>query len=72
MQQVDLNQETRSLTWTDGILKFPCGVKVDISEEKIKWILKMFKHESNGDELIRIGKTTIPKNVAFHVKSHLT
>jgi hypothetical protein len=72
MQQVDLNPETRTLTWTEGTIKFPCGVKVEVTAEKIKWIMKMFKHESNGEEIIRVGKTTVPKNVAFHIKSHLT
>jgi len=67
-----MNSNERTLRWENGILTFPCGVKVKISADKIKWLMEMFKHKNNGDELIKIGQTTIPKNVAGHLRSHLT
>ena len=69
-----MNDEIRMLKWQDGILKFPCGVKVDISEEKIKKLFTMFKvDESLINQLITTGQgTPIPKGKAFQIKSHLT
>ena len=67
-----MNPETRTLNYREGVLKFPCGVKVEIAPEKLKWIFKMFKYEKNGIDLVDKGQTTIPKSVAFHIKSHLT
>lgn len=69
-----MNDEVRLLKWNDGVLKFPCGVKVDISEEKIKKLFTMFKvDESLINQLITTGQgTPIPKGKAFQIKSHLT
>ena len=69
-----MNDEVRLLKWNDSVLKFPCGVKVDISEEKIKKLFTMFKvDESLINQLITTGQgTPIPKGKAFQIKSHLT
>lgn len=67
-----MNPETRTLRWSKGILKFPCGVTVEITDEKIKWLFEMFKYKANGIEIVEKGKTTIPKSTAFHIKGHLT
>ena len=69
-----MNDEIRMLKWQDGILKFPCGVKVEISEDKIRKLFTMFKvDESLINQLITTGQgTPIPKGKAFQIKSHLT
>jgi hypothetical protein len=67
-----MNPETRTLVWRAGELKFPCGVRVKVTAEKIQWVFKVFKYEGAGREIVEKGQTTIPKSVAFHIKSHLT
>ena len=69
-----MNDEIRMLKWQDGILKFPCGVKVEISEDKIRKLFTMFKvDESLINQLITTGQgIPIPKGKAFQIKSHLT
>jgi len=67
-----LNPESRTLVWRLGTLKFPCGVRVEISEEKIKWVFEIFKYKANGVQIVEQGSTTIPKAVAFQIKSYLT
>ncbi len=72
MQQKVLNPESRTLVWRMGTLKFPCGVRVDVAEDKIKWVFEVFKHKAAGIEIVEKGQTTIPKGVAFQIKSYLT
>lgn len=69
-----MDDSVRMLRWDKGILKFPCGVKVEISEEKIRRLFTMFKvDESLINQLITTGQgTPIPKGKAFQIKSHLT
>lgn len=68
-----MNDEVRMLRWDDGILKFPCGVKVEISEEKIRRLFSLFKLEKEIDKMIKgSDAVAIPKGKAFQIKSHLT
>lgn len=63
----------RILTWNDGILKFPCGVKVEIEEEKLRKIFTMFKLEQKDiDGLFSNGSITIQKGKAFQLRNHIT
>lgn len=68
-----MNDQVRMLKWNDGILKFPCGVTVEISEEKIKKLFIIFKLENEINQMIASGGLVeIPKSKAFQIKSHLT
>lgn len=68
-----MNDQVRLLKWNDGILKFPCGVTVEISEEKIKKIFTLFKLENEINKMVETGGLVeIPKSKAFQIKSHLT
>ena len=67
-----MNPETRTLVWRDGVLKFPCGVRINVDEKKIKWIFEVFKYKSSGIEIVNKGQTTIPKSAAYHIKNYLT
>lgn len=68
-----MNDEIRMLKWQDGILKFPCGVKVEISEDKIRKLFTQFKLEKEIDLMVSSNNAVaIPKGKAFQIKSHLT
>jgi|688.fasta_scaffold998454_1 hypothetical protein len=62
----------RTLKWSDGILKFPCGVTVELDEKQLKKLLTAFKLESEIDNMINNGSMTIAKGRAFQIKHHLT
>jgi hypothetical protein len=67
-----MDDSVRTLRWSDGVFKFPCGVKADLTEEKMIKLLKMFKLDEQIDNMIKIGSMTIPKGKAFQIKCHLT
>lgn len=67
-----MDDSVRTLRWVDGIFKFPCGIKVEISEEKLIKLLTAFKLENEIDNMINNGSMTIPKGKAFQIKSHIT
>ncbi len=68
-----MNDQMRLLKWSNGILKFPCGVTVEISEEKIRRLFTLFKLESEINKMIESSALVeIPKSKAFQIKSHLT
>jgi hypothetical protein len=63
----------RILKWSAGILKFPCGVTVEISEEKMRKLLTMFKLENGDiDNLFTSGEITMAKGKAFQIRHHVT
>ena len=65
-------RDLRTFRWCDNVLKFPCGIKINITAEKINKIFGMFKIPKNGEELVSTGQTTMPKGVAFQIKGYLT
>lgn len=67
-----MDDSIRTLRWNDGIFKFPCGVTAEVSEPQLVKLLTMFKLTDKIDEMKNDGKMTIPKAVAFQIKSHLT
>ena len=72
MKQQLVAEETRKLTYSDSVLKFPCGVKVEIEVGKLVSLCKLFKCESFGKQLTENGVSEVPKSVAFNLKSYLT
>lgn len=64
--------DIRILKWHDGILKFPCGVKVEITAEKLAKVFTMFKLEDEIKNIIEKGEATLKKGRAFQIKAYLT
>ena len=67
-----MDDSVRVLRWADGIFKFPCGVKVELSEEQMVKLLTMFRLQDEIAGMLKNGQMTIPKGRAFQIKSHLT
>jgi hypothetical protein len=69
-----MDDSIRRLRWDNGVLKFPCGVKVEISEEKVRRLFSLFKVDAKLiDHMIKSNESIpIPKGTAFQIKSHLT
>lgn len=67
-----MDDTVRTLRWSEGVFKFPCGVKVNLSESQLKKLLTMFKLEDQIENMINNGQMTIPKGKAFQIKCHLT
>lgn len=54
-----------------NVFTFPCGIKVDITEEKLKWIFALFKLTKEYETLARLGAVQIPIGSARQIKSYL-
>lgn len=67
-----MDDSVRTLRWSNGIFKFPCGIKVELSESQLVKLLTMFRLENEIDSMIKNGSMTISKGRAFQIKSHLT
>lgn len=67
-----MDDTVRTLRWSEGVFKFPCGVKVNLSEGQLTKLLTMFKLEDQIENMINNGQMTIPKGKAFQIKCHLT
>ena len=67
-----MDDTVRTLKWSDGVFKFPCGVKVNLSESQLTKLLTMFKLEDQIQNMFNNGQMTIPKGKAFQIKCHLT
>jgi len=53
------------------IFTFPCGVKINISEEKLKWVFALFKLTKEYETLIKLSVVDIPLGSARQIKSYL-
>lgn len=71
MEYVPL-KDIRTLKWSEGVLKFPCGVTVSITAEKLTKLFGMFKVPTQAESLIKTGKADLVKGTAFQIKDHLT
>jgi hypothetical protein len=68
-----MDDSIRMLKWCNGILKFPCGVKIKINEDKIRKIFTLFKLEKEIEEMIKTNDlVAIPKGAAYQIRNHLT
>lgn len=67
-----MDDSVRTLKWSNGIFKFPCGIEVKLTEKKLIWILNTFKLEEEMDNIFNTGQMTIPKEKAFQIRSYLT
>lgn len=67
-----MDDTVRKLRYEGGLIKFPCGVKIEVSEEKLKWIFDLFKLQKEFEKIISTQAVTIPKPKAFQIKSYLT
>jgi len=54
-----------------GIYTFPCGVKISITAEKLKWVYELFKISKEYDTLIKLSVVDIPIGSARQIKSYL-
>lgn len=66
-----MDENSRTIRWIDGHLKFPCGVKVELTEKKLKWVLTTFKLTNELEELLSDGKMTISRSTTFQLRSYL-
>ncbi len=67
-----MDDSVRTLRWSDGIFKFPCGVKVELNEEQLKKLLTSFRLEGEINNMLTTGSMTISKGRAYQIKCHLT
>ncbi len=65
--------ETKNLRYDKqkNIFTFPCGVKIDITEDKLKWIFTLFKLTAEFETLVRMGAVEIPIGSARQIKNYL-
>ena len=65
--------ETKNMRYDKqkGIFTFPCGVKIEVTEEKLKWIYTLFKLTSEFEKLMKFGEGIIPQNAARQIKMYL-
>lgn len=70
--EATMDKNQRTLKWCDDVLKFPCGIKVNITAEKLRKIFGMFKVPEKAEEMITTGQSTLQKGRAFQIKDHLT
>ena len=54
-----------------SIFTFPCGLKIDIAVDKLDWIFKLFKLESEFKKLSTVGYAEIPVGSARQLKNYL-
>jgi hypothetical protein len=67
-----MDDTVRTLKWSEGIFKFPCGVRVELDQNQLTKLLTMFRLEDQLSNMINQGAMTIPKGKAFQIKCHLT
>lgn len=67
-----MDDSVRTLKWSENIFKFPCGVKVDMTQEQLVKLLTLFRLEDQLQNMLTRGEMTIPKGRAFQIKCHLT
>jgi len=53
------------------IYTFPCGVEINIAEDKLKWVYALFKITNEFETLIKFGVVDIPIGSARQIKSYL-
>jgi len=64
--------DVRYLKWSNGVLIFPCGDTVKITEEKIRKVFTLFKVSVEIDKMITTGELIpIKKSIVFQIKAHL-
>jgi len=63
--------ETRDLRYENGKMKFPCGLQIEISENKVKWIYGIMKLTKEFETMMKFGVATIPKSKAANIKEYL-
>ena len=63
--------EERKLIFNNGLLKFPCGLEIEITLEKLKWVLTTFKITDKIVELETYGIITLEKPKAMMIKEYL-
>ena len=63
--------ETRDLRYENGKLMFPCGVKIEISEEKVKWLYDIMKLSREFETMMKVGVASIPESKAANIKDYL-
>lgn len=67
-----MDDSVRTLRWVDGIFKFPCGVKFEMTKDQVVKLLTQFRLDDQIDNMVNNGAMTISKGRAFQIKSHLT
>ena len=62
---------SRDIRYENGIIKFPCGVQIEISLDKVKWIYDLMKLSSEFEKMKTTGVSTIPKEKSLQIKNYL-
>ena len=63
--------DTRDLRYENGKMKFPCGLQIEITEEKVKWIYDIMKLSKEFETMMKVGVATIPKSKAANIKEFI-
>jgi len=62
----------KKLEYKKGELIFPCGIRVEIEEDKLRWIYSLFKLDKEFEYMLKYTFAEIPKSKASQIKQHLT
>ena len=63
--------DIRNLVFNNNILTFPCGVKVEVQEKKLRWLFNLMKLNKEIEQIISVGNVSIPKGPALQLKNYL-
>lgn len=65
--------ETKTMRYDKqkSIFTFPCGVKIAIEIDKLKWIFTLFKLTKEFETLNRMSAVQIPIGSARQIKNYL-
>lgn len=53
------------------VYTFPCGVEINITEDKLKWVYSLFKLTTEFETLMKFSVGDIPIGSARQIKSYL-
>jgi len=63
--------DTRDIRYQDGYLMFPCGLKVQIPEKKVKWLYDIMQLTKECEIMLKKGVATIPYPKAKQIKAYV-
>lgn len=54
-----------------SIFTFPCGIKIDITLDKLEWVFELFKLKTEFQTISKLGVVEIPIGSARQIKNYL-